>query len=98
MVAPSVSVLEPGTNRFGFALFDRGNRQIGDLDVALYVARGLDETAHGPFEADYSRIEVKPQFRSRNSAEDPDSARSVYVARGAGSRAPARTWCRRSRS
>jgi hypothetical protein len=79
-VAPSVSLLEPGTNRFGFALFDRGNRQIGDLDVALYVAGGIDETAHGPFHADYRRIEVDSEFQSRNSAEDPDSARSVYVA------------------
>ena len=79
-VAPSVSLLEPGTNRFGFALFDRGNRQIGDLEVALYVAGGIDETAHGPFHADYRRIEVDSEFQSRNSAEDPDSARSVYVA------------------
>jgi hypothetical protein len=81
VVAPSVSLLEPGANRFGFALFDRGNRQIGNLDVALYVAGGIDETAHGPFEADYRRIEVDSEFRSRNSAQDPDSARSVYVAR-----------------
>jgi hypothetical protein len=81
VVAPSVSLLEPGTNRFGFALFDRGNRQIGDLEVALYVAGGLDETAHGPFEADYRRIEVDSEFQSRNSAQDPDSARSVYVAK-----------------
>jgi hypothetical protein len=80
VVAPSVSLLEPGTNRFGFALFDRGNRQIGNLDVALYVAGGIDETAHGPFEADYRRIEVDSKFQSRNTAEDPDSARSVYVA------------------
>lgn len=80
VVAPSVSLLEPGANRFGFALFDRGNRQIGELDVALYVAGGIDETVHGPFHADYRRIEVDSEFQSRNSAEDPDSARSVYVA------------------
>jgi hypothetical protein len=80
-LAPSVSVLEPGEQRFGFALFDRGNRQIGDLDVVLYVAKGLDETTHGPYPARYEPIEVKAQFRSKTSAEDPDSARSVYVAR-----------------
>jgi hypothetical protein len=79
-VAPSVALLATGQNRFGFALFDRGNRQIGDLDVALYVARGLDETAHGPFLARYRKIEVGPEFRSRNTSEDPDSATSVYVA------------------
>jgi hypothetical protein len=80
VLAPSVSVLEPGRNRFAFALFDRGNRQIGGLEVALYVARGLDETAHGPFTARYHKIEVKSQFQSRNAAQDPDAARSVYVA------------------
>jgi len=80
VVAPSVGVVEPGDNRFGFALFDSGNRQIGDLDVALYVARGVDETAHGPFVAHYHRIDVKPAFRSRTSSQDPDSAKSVYLA------------------
>ena len=79
-LAPAASVFEPGSNRFPFALFDRGNRQIGGLEVGLYVARGLDETARGPYVARYHRIEVKPQFRSQNSVEDPDSARSIYVA------------------
>jgi hypothetical protein len=79
-LAPSVSVLDSGRSRFGFALFDRGNRQIGGLEVALYVAPGLDETARGPFVARYHPIEVEPEFRSQNTAEDPDSARSVYVA------------------
>jgi hypothetical protein len=83
VVAPSVSLLEVGRNRFGFGLFDRGNRQIGGLEVALYVARGLDEAVHGPFPAKYEPIEVEPEFRSRTSSEDPDSAGSVYVARAA---------------
>ena len=78
-LAPSVPVLDPGPNRFGFALFDRGNRQIGGLEVALYVSAGLDETARGPFLAHYERIDVKPQFRSQTSAEDPDSAKSLYM-------------------
>jgi hypothetical protein len=80
-LAPSVSLLEPGLDRFGFALFDRGRRQIGDLDVVLYAARGLDETAHGPYPARYEPIDVKPPFRSKTSAQDPDSATSVYVTR-----------------
>jgi hypothetical protein len=81
VLAPSVSELTPGRDRFGFALFDRGNRQIGDLDVALYLSKGLDETVHGPYPARYERISVKPQFRSQTTAQDPDSAQSVYVAR-----------------
>jgi hypothetical protein len=79
-LAPSVSLLEPGKNRFGFALFDRANRQIGGLKTALYLARGWDETARGPFTARYEPIDVTGRFRSKQTVEDPDSARSVYVA------------------
>ena len=79
-LAASVSVLETGDDRFGFALFDRSNRQIGDLKVVLYVSRGLDETAHGPFAARFEPITVKPAYRSRTSANDPDAAHGVYVA------------------
>jgi hypothetical protein len=80
VLAQSTPVLEPGMNRFGFALFDRGNRQIGDLEVALYLARGLDETIHGPYPARYERLDVKPQFQSQTSAQDSDAAHAVYVA------------------
>jgi hypothetical protein len=79
-LAPSVKILEPGRNRFGFGLFDRGSRQIGGLEVVLYVSRGVDETAHGPYAAKYEPIDVEGRYRSRTSAEDPDSAQSVYVA------------------
>jgi hypothetical protein len=79
-LAPSVKVLEPGKNRFGFALFDRGSRQIGGLQVALYVAHGVDETTHGPYTAKYEPIEVDGRYRSRTTAEDSDAARSVYTA------------------
>jgi hypothetical protein len=78
-LAQSVSLLEPGKDRFGFALFDRGNRQIADLSVGLYVSRGLDETAHGPYPTRFERLEVEPRYRSKQSVTDPDAARSVYV-------------------
>ncbi len=80
VLAPSVTILRPGRERFGFALFDTGNRQIGELAVALYVSRGVDETASGPYPARYEAIAVKPQFQSQTSQQDPDSAQSVYVA------------------
>ncbi len=79
VLAQSTPVLQPGKNRFGFALFDRGNRQIGDLEVGLYVSKGLDETVHGPYPARYEPINVKPQFQSQTSAQDPDAAHAVYV-------------------
>jgi hypothetical protein len=78
-LAPSVEDLQPGDNRFGFGLFDRGSRQIGGLEVVLYVSRGTDETAHGPYPVRYEPIEVQGRYRSRTTAEDPDSAQSVYV-------------------
>ena len=79
-LAQSTPVLEPGKNRFGFALIDTGNRQIGALDVVLYVSRGLDETAKGPYPARYEPIDVKPQFQSQTSAQDSSAAHGVYVA------------------
>ena len=45
----------------------------------MYVSRGVDETAHGPYTARYEPIDVQGKFRSQTSAEDPDSAHSVYV-------------------
>ena len=81
LLAPSVSALERGPNRFGFALFDRTRRQIGDSHAALYVARGENGEAHGPFPARYWSLQVPERFRSRQTSGDPDAARSLYVAR-----------------
>src|SRR4051812_40547126 len=40
VLAPSVSLLVPGKNRFGFGLFDRSRKQITDAAGAIYIARG----------------------------------------------------------
>ncbi len=79
-LAPSVTTLTTGPNRFGFGLFDKANKQISDLEVALYYAMGPDETAHGPYPASFKPIKVKPRYKSRNSSDDPDSAKAIYVA------------------
>ena len=39
ILAPSVSVLQQGTNRYGFALFDAARKQITGAQVALYTAQ-----------------------------------------------------------
>jgi hypothetical protein len=80
ILAPSVSQLEPGSNRFGFGLFDRTRAQIADAPVALYVAPTGGGPARGPFPARYESLAVEPRFASRSVAEDPDAARSLYVA------------------
>ena len=80
VLAPSVLVLTTGDNRFGFGLFERDRSQIADAQVVLYVAPVGGGPAKGPYVARYESLDVKPQFQSRTTAQDPDSAKSVYVA------------------
>jgi len=80
VLSPSVSLLEPGVNRFGFGLFDRARTQIVDAPAAIYVAPLDGGPVRGPFPARYESLEVKPQFQSEGVKADPDSATSVYVA------------------
>lgn len=80
VLAPSVGLVEPGTNRFGFGLFDRSNKQVAQAAAAVYVAPAGGGRARGPYWARYESLEVRPPFRSESSSADPDSARSVYVA------------------
>jgi hypothetical protein len=79
VLAPSVSELEPGTNRFGFGLFDRARSQIVDAPVAIYVAPVGGAAAEGPFLARYESLAVKAPFRSRLVDADPDAAKALYV-------------------
>jgi hypothetical protein len=80
VLAPSVSLLEPGKNRIGFGIFDRARKQIVDAPAAIYVAPVGGGPVRGPFPARFESLEVKPQFQSEGVKADPDSATSVYVA------------------
>jgi hypothetical protein len=80
VLAPTVSVLQPGTNRLGFGLFDRSRRQISDAPAAVYVAPASGGPAAGPFFANAESLSVAPPFQSQTVKNDPDSARSIYVA------------------
>jgi hypothetical protein len=79
ILAPSVSLLYKGTNRFGFALFDTARKQISGAAVAVYTARQDGTGVRGPFIARSESLAVKPQFESRTTAVDPNAAKSVYV-------------------
>jgi hypothetical protein len=81
-MARSVSVLEPGWNRFAFALFDRTRRQIAGTPAAVYVAPvdGVGAVT-GPFPARYRSLDVGASHHSHTVAEDDDAAQSIYVAR-----------------
>jgi hypothetical protein len=80
ILAPSVSILHKGANRYGFALFDTARKQITGAEVALYTARQDGSGVRGPFVARSESLAVKPQFQSQTVAQDPGAAKSVYVA------------------
>jgi hypothetical protein len=79
-LAPSVGYLVPGTNRFGFGLFDRERKQITDAPGALYIARDPDSPASGPYVARWESLVVKGRFLSKTVSSDPDAAKTLYVA------------------
>ena len=80
VLAPSVSLLNRGANRIGFALFDTAGKQLSGAGVALYVGATDGSSAHGPYLARSESLKVSPQFESKQTATDPNSARAVYVA------------------
>jgi hypothetical protein len=80
VLAPSVSLLVPGKNRFGFGLFDRQRKQITDAPGAIYIARGENARAYGPYVARWESLEVKGRYLSKTVATDPDAAKTLYVA------------------
>ena len=80
VLAPSSQEFRTGRNRFGFALFNTDRSQISDASVALYVAPASGGQAAGPYLARYEAIDVKPRYQSRQTAADPDAAKSIYTA------------------
>jgi hypothetical protein len=80
VLAPSVSLLHKGKNRFGFALFDTARKQISGAEVAIYIASNDGSNARGPYVARSESLAVRPQFESKTTSSDPDAAKSVYVA------------------
>jgi hypothetical protein len=79
VLAPSVSVLTPGVNRFAFGLFDRSRKQITDAPAAIYIARSENSKASGPYPVRGESLAVKGPYLSKTVATDPDAARTLYV-------------------
>jgi hypothetical protein len=79
VLAPSGQEFRTGTERFGFALFKEDRSQITDASVAVYAAPAGGGPAQGPYLARYESLAVTPQFQSRQTASDPDSAKSIYT-------------------
>src|SRR3954471_2052952 len=79
VLAPTVQQLDPGKQRYGFALFTTARKQISGIPVALYVARSGSRKGTGPFVARDENLSVAPPFQSETVAKDPDAAKSLYV-------------------
>ena len=80
ILAPSGAEFRTGKHRVGFALFKPDRSQITDASVALYVAPAGGGPATGPYLAKYESLTVRPQFQSRQTASDPNAAKSIYTA------------------
>jgi hypothetical protein len=77
VIAPAAQVFAVGENRYPFGVFTRGQEQVNDADVALYVARNGKAPVEGPLPAQVTSLETKPAYRSRG--EGPGEATTAYV-------------------
>lgn len=81
ILAPTtVASLTVGDNRVAFALRDRANKLLNGADVALYTTDHDGGNVRGPYLARSESLQVRPQFESRNTAQDPEASGSIYVA------------------
>jgi hypothetical protein len=80
VLAPTASVFVTGQNRLGFGLFTTSRAQIADARAAVYIAPVGGGEAQGPFVAHYESLAVKPPYLSTTTDEDPDAAKTLYVA------------------
>jgi hypothetical protein len=81
ILAPASSVLNRGTNRFGFTFFDRARKQLTGAEAAIYTSPLQGGPARGPYLAHDESLTVAAPFRSQTAAQDPDAAKSVYVSK-----------------
>jgi hypothetical protein len=79
VVLPAGQVFTPGSNRFGFGVFTVDREEVPDAEVALYAAHVSNGAAKGPFPARTESLETEAAFRARTTADDPDSAKTVYT-------------------
>src|SRR5215218_7695173 len=79
VLAPTVQQLDPGKQRYGFALFTTARKQLSGIPVALYVQRSGQRRTTGPFVARDLKLTVAPPYQSETVMKDPDAAKSLYV-------------------
>jgi hypothetical protein len=79
VLAPSVSTLQVGRNRFGFGLFDRSRDEVSDADAVVYVAPVGGGPASGPYPASAESLRVEEGYRSHGSNDD-NTTTTMYSA------------------
>lgn len=86
VLAARSQVFYPGRNRFTLTVSDRAQRELTDVEIALYIApiprfgSAEDEPARGPFVARLVSLATKPEFRSENTASNRFGATAFYLA------------------
>lgn len=79
VVSPAGSVFTEGRNRFGFGVFTLDRGQVTDANVAIYAAHGPSGKVEGPYPARVESLATDAAFTAQTTANDPDSAKVVYV-------------------
>jgi hypothetical protein len=80
IMAQTVSMGRKGKNRVAFALFDVARKQVTGAQVAIYVLDKKLKNAKGPYVATPQSLDVKPQYRSQQTAADLSFNQTVYSA------------------
>ena len=75
----ATSVFTPGPNRLAFGVLDSRNKFVYG-PTAVYLARGPNGKARGPFVAPADLLVTEPPFRSRQAATDGDPFAAIYQA------------------
>jgi hypothetical protein len=78
VVSPASEVFDQGVERYPFGVFTPGQKQVEDVEVALYFAKDGSSPVTGPLPAKLETLQTKPAYRSQNGS-GPGEAKSVYV-------------------
>lgn len=76
-VAMGTSVVTTGKSRLAFGVLDQGNNFVYG-PTAVYIARGPDKPALGPFPAPADSLITDPPFRSQQAATEQDPFSAIY--------------------
>jgi hypothetical protein len=78
-VAMATTVYTPGVNRMAFGVINTDGAFVYG-NTAVYVARGENAPARGPFLAPADSLQVRPPFQSETSAGEPSDVKAIYHA------------------